>query len=520
MEYIPGDNLEDRLDQHGGPFEIELVVSWAAQLLETFEYLHSRQVYHRDVKPANVKIGRNNRLYLLDFGIAKAETLTKNSVTAWTPPYASPEQWDNAPTDARSDIYSLGATLYELLADEPPDSPYIRQKELLIGREDPLRPLTMRNTTVSPELAAIIGRALEISPEQRYQQAADMLVDLRAFYPRLQPVSAVEPVSSPAPRSGRHTLRVILIALISILGLLVMVATLPQGLAFTLLSPRAAAAETTTIVTRDPATATARARLINATTQAEQLSTVQAEQTATAQLTETVIVQEQATAAAAAEQTAETRALQTAIARQAQTATAETGATAQAILQATNTASQAATGTAAVLATQAAAQQATQAVAQQATQVAIARATSTAAEQATTAAQATAAAQIPLLNGTWSGSTSMGGRITFEIGEDRVQRIVFAYPSEGAPALVGACEGVSPFTGLESTITQLRIPIRGDASFVTSELQISGVDRVLNAFNGRYDGASGVFSGSLRETFAISSSCQSVSDFTWTATRQ
>src|SRR3984893_19128622 len=122
MEFIPGSDLAELLASRGSPFSPTQVIGWADKLLAVLDYLHGQEppILHRDIKPSNLKLTRAEEIFLLDFGLAKGSTaqmgklITNRSVAGYTPVYASLEQISGQGTDPRSDLYSLGATLYHL----------------------------------------------------------------------------------------------------------------------------------------------------------------------------------------------------------------------------------------------------------------------------------------------------------------------------------------------------------------------------------------------------------------------
>jgi serine/threonine protein kinase len=121
MEYIPGDDLATLALRRSQPPGVDEVLRWADQLLDVLDYLHSRTppVIHRDIKPHNLKINARGALVLLDFGLAKGapgQAPSERSLAGYTLHYAAPEQLRGEPSDATSDLYSLAATLYDLLA--------------------------------------------------------------------------------------------------------------------------------------------------------------------------------------------------------------------------------------------------------------------------------------------------------------------------------------------------------------------------------------------------------------------
>jgi eukaryotic-like serine/threonine-protein kinase len=172
MDYIEGEDLRQRLDRIGILPDEEVIVLGVA-ITEALIYLHSRTppVFHRDIKPGNVKINPQGQIYLVDFGLAKVENegqLTTTGARAMTPGYSPPEQYGTARTDHRTDIYSLGATLYSALTNSLPEDGLARAMDQ-IG----LTPIRVRNTAVSRRLASVIEKALEVHPDDRYQSAEE-----------------------------------------------------------------------------------------------------------------------------------------------------------------------------------------------------------------------------------------------------------------------------------------------------------------------------------------------------------
>jgi formylglycine-generating enzyme required for sulfatase activity len=187
MEFIPGYDLAELLDLRGGPFPQSQVLRWADDLLRVLEYLHGQEppILHRDIKPSNLKLTKQGEVFLLDFGLAKGSlgqmpTLaTSRSVRGYTPIYAALEQIHGHGTDARSDLYSLGATLYHLLTGVAPINAPARFHAVEEDQPDPLPPVERLNTQASSNVGAVIHQAMSISRKQRPASAAVMRKALR-----------------------------------------------------------------------------------------------------------------------------------------------------------------------------------------------------------------------------------------------------------------------------------------------------------------------------------------------------
>jgi eukaryotic-like serine/threonine-protein kinase len=182
MQFIPGDDLSEMMNRKRGPFPADQVLTWADQLLDALDYLHTQdpQIVHRDIKPQNLKLTSRGQIILLDFGLAKGQAgdisrvTTSASIYGYTPNYAPLEQIQGLGTDTRTDLYSLGATLYHLMTGVKPPDALTRAAALVNGQPDPLTPASVANPAIARDVDDVLAKAMAQNRDQRYATAADM----------------------------------------------------------------------------------------------------------------------------------------------------------------------------------------------------------------------------------------------------------------------------------------------------------------------------------------------------------
>jgi serine/threonine protein kinase len=220
MEYIPGITLSEKVA--AGPLPEKEVLRLGVQLAEGLAAAHEHGVVHRDLKPGNLQITSDARLKFLDFGLARlrlpvtasatTESLSETHAMAGTLPYMAPEQLLGAEIDARTDIHAAGSVLYEMATGQRPFGK-LEHAQLIaaILRQAPAPPGQL-NPQLSPELARIIGKCLEKEPENRYQSAKELAIDLR----RLLTPSAAKVAEVPV--AGRKLWKVLVPAALLLLA--------------------------------------------------------------------------------------------------------------------------------------------------------------------------------------------------------------------------------------------------------------------------------------------------------------
>lgn len=221
MDYVEGEDLDSALQRARQPLAEDLVLHWADQVLDALAYLHSQSpqpIIHRDIKPANIRVNPvNNKVKLVDFGLVKLLDPTNPKTKAelrgiGTPAYAPLEQFASSDdhTDARSDIYALGASMYHLLTNlYPPD---VHKRVLNLEQLAPPRQL---NAQLSENTDRVVLQAMEIYPAQRFQSAEEMRLALRT------PVASTTTMPAPKTAAARKAAAPVSAWVFGVVGLIV-----------------------------------------------------------------------------------------------------------------------------------------------------------------------------------------------------------------------------------------------------------------------------------------------------------
>ncbi len=180
MEYVDGTGLREHLN-HSASFDFAQLVALLTQLLSALEFAHGMGVVHRDIKPSNLIVTAAGQLKVADFGIARVDTsnLTMAGMVIGTPSYMSPEQCRGIETDARSDLFSAGVVLYELLTGEKPFRGNIEAITYKICHEEPEPPSRLSKFKLPPAVDQLVATALAKAPADRFQSAGQFHDALR-----------------------------------------------------------------------------------------------------------------------------------------------------------------------------------------------------------------------------------------------------------------------------------------------------------------------------------------------------
>jgi serine/threonine protein kinase len=207
MEFVEGRSLQSLIDAQQ-PFPLSRVLKLMEQVCSALDFAHQHNVVHRDIKPANLMLTPDDVVKITDFGTAKILQFgtAQTAHVMGTPSYMSPEQVKGKPVDGRSDIFSLGVILYELMTGEKPfPGQNITTVIYKIINEEPIPPRSL-DSSIHPGLSAVITRALAKDPAARYQSCHELLSALKSYHEMVSPEATVRmsPVSSlPAQGSNR-----------------------------------------------------------------------------------------------------------------------------------------------------------------------------------------------------------------------------------------------------------------------------------------------------------------------------
>jgi serine/threonine protein kinase len=196
MDYIEGEDLRQRMERDSN-ISVDDAIKVGIAMCEALQYLHTCEpaIIHRDIKPGNVRIAPDGHIYLVDFGLAKlikGSQATTTGARAMTPGYSPPEQYGTARTDPRTDIYSLGATLYASLSGVIPEDSLARAMDNV-----ELTPLRQRNPVVPRKLASAIEKAMAVRPDDRFQTAEEFKQALLTSNVRTEQLNGEIPVETP-----------------------------------------------------------------------------------------------------------------------------------------------------------------------------------------------------------------------------------------------------------------------------------------------------------------------------------
>jgi len=207
MEFVEGRSLQSLIDAHQ-PFPVPRVLKLMEQVCSALDFAHQHNVVHRDIKPANLMLTSDDIVKITDFGTAKILQFgtAQTAHVMGTPSYMSPEQVKGKPVDGRSDIFSLGVILYELMTGEKPfPGQNITTVIYKIINEEPIPPRSL-DSSIHPGLSAVITRALAKDPAMRYQSCHELLSALKNYHEMVGPDTTVRMApagSQPAPGGSR-----------------------------------------------------------------------------------------------------------------------------------------------------------------------------------------------------------------------------------------------------------------------------------------------------------------------------
>ncbi|MCK4835764.1 MAG: protein kinase, partial [Candidatus Aminicenantes bacterium] len=192
MAFYEGDTLKEKVDK--GPLKIDEAIDIAIQIAQGLERAHESGIIHRDIKSANIIVTKRNEVKILDFGLAKLKgqtKLTKDGTTLGTVSYMSPEQAMGKDVDHRTDIWSLGIVLYEMVTGQRPFKGEYEQAIMYSLMNEEPEPVTGLRTGVPLEFERVINKALAKEPKERFQGISELLVDLKVLSKKVESGEAI-----------------------------------------------------------------------------------------------------------------------------------------------------------------------------------------------------------------------------------------------------------------------------------------------------------------------------------------
>lgn len=237
MDFVEGQDLKALLKAKG-KLPVEEIVQIIKQVCLALEAAHTEGVVHRDLKPQNIMVGQQGKVYVMDFGIARSVEpggLTQTGMLVGTPEYMSPEQVRGEHVDLRSDIFALGLILYELLTGEMPFKADTAQASMYKRTREPARPAHEMDPNVPRFLSDVARRCLEIDPQRRYQSTPEIVADVDAWIAGTSKVSWTSAATGLLPRSfswkkhGTLAAIVMLLAVLAGVGLRQRLRSKPQA---------------------------------------------------------------------------------------------------------------------------------------------------------------------------------------------------------------------------------------------------------------------------------------------------
>ncbi|MCI0554672.1 MAG: protein kinase [Anaerolineae bacterium] len=202
LEFVPGETFQDhlkRLNQDDRKLAIPKAIEYMAEICDAVDYAHERGLIHRDIKPANLMLNIYGQVILMDFGIVKivgGQRHTSTGAVVGTAMYMSPEQIKGGRPDRRTDIYSLGVTLFEMVGGRPPFQADSAMTLMMMHVNDPVPDPRKLNPDVPDDLVTVINKALAKNPDDRFQTAAQMAAALRYVLRRIKSASSA---AAPVP---------------------------------------------------------------------------------------------------------------------------------------------------------------------------------------------------------------------------------------------------------------------------------------------------------------------------------